>query len=114
MAGIMEEMVTFLKRTYVRTVVFSGPDPMTGHCHLTTLLVTPGHSQASLAQSPVGSLLLSSVSWCTQGFAVPSKSLFPQSCGSSEIKSHQPSKSNSLGVLSLFAEFPGWEICCGP
>ena len=60
MAGIMEEMVTFLKRTYVRTVVFSGPDPMTGHCHLTTLLVTPGHSQVSLAQSLVGSLLFSS------------------------------------------------------
>ena len=27
---------------------------------------------------------------------VPSKSLFPQSCGSSVIKSHWPSKSNSL------------------
>ena len=33
---------------------------------------------------------------------VPSKSLFPQSCGSSVIKSHWPSKSNSLGVLSSF------------
>ena len=29
---------------------------------------TPGHSQASLAQSLVGSLLLSPGSWCTQGF----------------------------------------------
>ena len=28
----------------------------------------PGHSQASLAQSLVGSLLLSPRSWCTQGF----------------------------------------------
>ena len=67
MAGIMEEMVTFLKRTYVRTVVFSGPDPMTGHCHLTTLLVTPGHSQVSLGQSSVESLLLSPGFWCAQG-----------------------------------------------
>ena len=44
---------------------------------------------------------------------VPYKSLFPQSCGSSIIKSHQPPKSNSLGVLSLFAGSPGQEICCG-
>ena len=44
---------------------------------------------------------------------VPSKSLFPQSCLSSVIKSHWPPKSNSLGVLSPFARSPGWEICCG-
>ena len=31
-------------------------------------LETPGHSQASLAQSLVGTLLLSPGSWCTQGF----------------------------------------------
>jgi len=39
-----------------------------GHCRPVTLLETPGHSQASLAQSFVGSLLLSPGSWCTQGF----------------------------------------------
>ena len=44
---------------------------------------------------------------------VPSKSLFPQSCGSSVIKSHWPPKSNSLGVLSPFAGPPGWGIWCG-
>ena len=44
---------------------------------------------------------------------VPSKSLFPQSCGSSVIKSYLPSKSNSLGILSPFAGSPDWEICCG-
>ena len=43
---------------------------------------------------------------------VPSKSLFPQSCVKSVIKSHWPPKSNSLGVLSPFARSPGWEICC--
>ena len=37
---------------------------------------TPGHSQASLSQSLVGSLLLSPGSWCTQGLFVLSKSLF--------------------------------------
>ena len=45
---------------------------------------------------------------------VPSKSLFPRSCGMSIIKSHWPSKSNSLGILSLFAGSPSWRICCGP
>ena len=44
---------------------------------------------------------------------VPSKGLFPQSCGSSVIKSHVPPKSNSLGILSPFARSPDWEICCG-
>ena len=34
---------------------------------------------------------------------VPSKSLFPQSCVSSVIKSHWPPKSNYLGVVSPFA-----------
>ena len=42
---------------------------------------------------------------------VPSKSLcFPQSCGSSVIKSRYPSKSDSLGIPSPFAKSPGWEV----
>ena len=45
---------------------------------------------------------------------VPSTSLFSQSCGSFVIKSHWSSKSNSLGILSPFAGFSGWEICFGP
>ena len=45
---------------------------------------------------------------------VPSKSLLPQSCVSSVIKSHWPSKSNSLMVLSPATRSLGWEICCGP
>ena len=45
---------------------------------------------------------------------VPSKNLFPQSCGSSVIKSRSPSKSDSLGILSPFAGSPGWKVCCGP
>ena len=39
----------------------------------------PRHSQASLGQSLVGSLLLSSGSWCAQGLFVPSKCLFLES-----------------------------------
>ena len=45
---------------------------------------------------------------------VPLKSLFPQSCGSSVIKSYWPSESNSLDILNPFARSPCWEICCGP
>ena len=44
---------------------------------------------------------------------VPSKSLFPQSCIMSVIKSHWSPKSDSLEVLTPFAKSPGWEICCG-
>ena len=46
----------------------------------------PGHSEASLGQSPVGSLLLSPDSWCTQGFLCPPRVCFPSPahspCGS--------------------------------
>ena len=42
-----------------RTVVVSAPDPTAGHYGPMPPLETPGHSQESLAQSLVGSLLLS-------------------------------------------------------
>ena len=41
---------------------------------------------------------------------VPSKSLVPQSCGSSVIKSHCPPKSKLLGVLSPLTRSSGWKI----
>ena len=44
------------------------PNSVAGHHQPMPLPETPGHSQASLGQSLVGSLLLSPVSWCTQGF----------------------------------------------
>ena len=43
------------------------PEPAAGHHQPTPLLETPGHSQASLCQSLVGSLLLYPGSLCTQG-----------------------------------------------
>ena len=92
---------------------FSSPDPMADHCRPMPPPETPGHSQGRLAQSPVGSLLLSPGSWCAQGFLVPSKSLFPPYFGSFVVKSHWPSKSNSLMVLSPVARSLGWEICGG-
>ena len=79
--------------------MFGAPDPAAGHCRPTAPPETPGHSPASLAQSPVESLLLSPGSWCAQVLFVPSRSLSPQFCGSSTIKSHWPPKLNSLGFL---------------
>ena len=55
-------------KRHARTVVFSALDPTSGHCQPTTQLENPGHSQASLAQSLVVSLHLSSGFWYAQGF----------------------------------------------
>ena len=90
------------------------PNLKAGHCRPIPTPKTPGHSQASLAQSLVQSLLLSSGSWCVQSFVYALQESVSQSCGSSEIKSHWPSKSNSLGVLSPFAGSPSLGIYCGP
>ena len=81
-------MVTSFKRTYTSIpwlpgLLISVPDTVAGHCRPTPLQETPGHSQASAAQFVVGSLFLSPGSWCAQVLFVPSKSLSPQSCGSS-------------------------------
>ena len=74
-------MVISFKMTYastaLRTLLVSVPDPVADHCRPTPPPETPRHSQASLVQSPVGSLLLSPGFWCTKGFVVLSKTLFP-------------------------------------
>ena len=63
-----------------RTAAVSAPDLVAGHCQPTPLPETPKYSQESLAQSLVGSLLLSPGSWCVQGFAcIIQESLFSQS-----------------------------------
>ena len=110
---VMKIMVTSFKRSHAGTATLSAPtlQQATADPHFHWRLLDT-HRQ-SLGQSLVGSLLLSPGSWCTQVLFVPSKSLFPQSCVSSVIKSHWPPKSNSLGFLSPFARSPGWEICCG-
>ena len=75
------------------------------------LLVTPEQAWASLLWGHCPFFLGPGV---YKVLFVPSKSLLPQSCVSSVIKSHWPSKSNSLMVLSPVARSLGWEICCGP
>ena len=83
MAGVM---ATSFKRAYASTVVVSAPDPVAGHCQPTPLPEVPGHSQASLAQPFVGSLLLSPGSCFPQGFVRALQKTVSQSCGSSVIK----------------------------
>ena len=89
MVEVMKIMVTSFKRFHAHTAALSASDPAAGHRQPSPLPETPGHAQASLAQSLVGSLLLSPGSQCTQGSSahkvlfVLSKSLFPQSCVSS-------------------------------
>ena len=68
MVEVMKIMATSFKRSCASTVIFSAPDPAGSHSQPMPPLETPGHSQASLGQSLVGSLLLSPGSWCTQGF----------------------------------------------
>ena len=60
-------MATSFKMSLASTATFSATDPAAGHCQPTPLPETSGHSQASLGQSLVGSLLISPGSWCAQG-----------------------------------------------
>ena len=68
MVEVMKIMATSFKRSHAHTAALSAPSPAAGHRQPTPPLETPGHSQASLGQSLVGSLLLSPGSWYTQGF----------------------------------------------
>ena len=77
MVGVMPVVVTSFKSAYVSTLVFSAPDPTSGHCRPTSVLETPGHSQASLTRSLVRSLLLSPGSWYAQGFVCAFPESFP-------------------------------------
>ena len=69
MVEVMKIMATSFRRSHARTAALNAPNPVAGHHQPTPPPETPGHSQASLGQSLVGSLLLSPGSWCTQGFA---------------------------------------------
>ena len=67
---------------------------------------------ASLSLCVMGSLLLYPESWYAQGFVYALQDwglCLPQSYGSLLIKSHWPSRSNSLGIPSLFVGSQDWE-----
>ena len=71
--GAMAIMVTSFKMTYASChssldCCIQCPRPCSRPLLTHVSARNPGHSQASLAQSLVGSLLLFPGSWCTQGF----------------------------------------------
>ena len=68
MVEVMKIMATSFKRSPTHTAACRAPNPAAGHRQATPLPETPGHSQASLAQSLVGTLFLSPGSWYTSGF----------------------------------------------
>ena len=82
MVKVREIMETSFKRFHAGTAALRALDPAAGHCR--PLPEIPGHAQASLDQSLVGSWFLSPVSpGAHMVLFVPSKSPFPQSCVSS-------------------------------
>ena len=83
MVEVIKTVGTSFKSSHACTATLSAPNPVADHLRPTPLPETPGHSQASLDQSLVGSLILSPGSWCIQGFVCAPNSLFPQSCVSS-------------------------------
>ena len=66
--GGNEDNGNHLQKVRAHTGALTVPDLIVDHCQPTPLLETPGHSQACLGQSLVGSLLLSPGSWSAQGF----------------------------------------------
>ena len=78
MLKVMKIMLTSFKRSHA---ALSAPNPAAGHHRPTRPQEIPGHSQASLCQSLVGSLLLSPGSYCTQDFVCAlQKSVSPVLC----------------------------------
>ena len=75
-----EDNGTSFKMSHAGTATLSAPNPAAGHHEPTPLQETPGHSQTSLGQSLVGSLLLSPG---VQGSVCVLQESISQSCVSS-------------------------------
>ena len=82
MVEVMKIMVTSFKRSH-DALLHSVPQPRSRPPPTHAAPETPGHSQASLGWSPVGSLLLSPGFWCTQGSVCALQESVSQSCVSS-------------------------------
>ena len=76
MVELIKIMAVSFKRSPACTGTLNAPDHVAGHCQPTPPPETSGHSQASLGQSLVGPLFLSTGSWCIQGFVCALKDLF--------------------------------------
>ena len=82
-SGGNKDNADFLQKISCMHCCTQCPGPAAGHCRHTAPLETPGHSEASLGQSFVGSLLLSPGSWCAQGSVCALHEYISQSCVSS-------------------------------
>ena len=80
MVEVMKIMVTSFRRSHACTATLSAPNPVADHHRPRPLPETPGHLQASLGQSLVGSLLLSPGPWCTSFCLCPPRVYFPALC----------------------------------
>ena len=78
--GGNEDNGDLIKRSHGCTATLSAPNPAAGHHRPTALLESPGHSQASLGQSPMGSLLPSPGSWGTRFCLCPPRVFFTVQC----------------------------------
>ena len=78
--GGNEDNGNLIQRSHAHSGTLSVPNPTAGHRRPTPLPEAPGHSQTSLSQTLVGSLLLSPGSWCTQGFVCALPESVSQSC----------------------------------
>ena len=96
-------MATSFKRSHARTAALSAPDPAAGHRQPSPLPETPGHAQASLAQSLVGSLLLSPLSWCTLSLLLLGES--PGEVGGCGSRSHISDLILEAGAGDLLAHW---------
>ena len=119
MVEMMKITVTSVKRSHARTATLRAPDPAAGHRQPMALSKTPGHSQASLGWSFVGSLLLSPGSWCARDTrvcfpaAAKSRQLCPTLCdptdgsppGSSVRPWDSPGKNTGVGCHFLLQDF---------
>ena len=83
MVEVMNIIRTSFKRSHACTATLSVPDPAAGHHRPTPLTETPRHPQATPGQSPVGSLLFSPGSWCTECSVFALQESISQSCVSS-------------------------------
>jgi len=78
--GSNEDNGNILQKILCMYCKLSAPNPAAGHHQPMSPLETPGHSQASLCQSLVGSLLLSPGSLCTRFCLCPPRVYFQVLC----------------------------------
>ena len=76
----MKITVTSFKRSHACTATLSAPNPAAGRHQPPPPLETSGHSQASLGQSPMVSLLPSPGSWYTKFCLCPPRVYLPVLC----------------------------------